>query len=218
MAAADGPPIPPEVFDKKAVERGQVRFQDVACLEVTPRFDGKNKLALAVELTDFSVFYSQGLADAIAAELKEGKSEVVCDAGALVKISKDKQGVITRDKLTKHWTDWVDYWAVDFNYESRKEIIKVPKGAGVNVVQGSLPGQEPAQRGLDLPAAEFEERWTGAYIFENEWQSFRTRQNRELDLTSAQHVYDTPGRYTVAVKVIDIFGNDTMTLMPVTVG
>ena len=27
---------------------------------------------------------------------------------------------------------WVDYWAVDFNYESRKEMIKVPKGAGVN--------------------------------------------------------------------------------------
>ena len=27
-----------------------------------------------------------------------------------------------------------------------------------------------------------------------------------------------PGRYTVAVKVIDIFGNDTMTLVPVTVG
>ena len=108
--------IPPEVFDKRAVERGQVRFQDVAFIEVTPRFDKKDPLTLAVELTDFSVYYSQGLADAIAADLKEGKSEVVCDAGALIKISKDKQGLITRDVLTKHWTDWVDYWAVDFNY------------------------------------------------------------------------------------------------------
>jgi site-specific DNA-methyltransferase (adenine-specific)/adenine-specific DNA-methyltransferase len=107
--------IPPEVFDKRAVERGQVRFQDVAYIEVTPRFDAKNPLALAVELTDFSVFYSQGLADAIAAELKEGKSEVICDAGKLIKVSKDKQGVITREVLTKRWTDWVDYWAVDFN-------------------------------------------------------------------------------------------------------
>ena len=71
---------------------------------------------------------------------------------------------------------------------------------------------------VSLPASEFEERWTDAYIFENEWQSFRTRQNRELDLTSAQYVYEAPGRYTVAVEVIDIFGNDTMTLMPVTVG
>ncbi len=50
----------------------------------------------------------------------------------------DKLGVVTRDVLTKHWTDWVDY--------------------------------------------------------------------------------DAPGRYTIAVKVIDIFGNDTMTLVLITVG
>ena len=55
-------------------------------------------------------------------------------------------------------------------------------------------------------------------IFENEWQSFRTRQNRDVELTSARHTYADSGRYTIAVKVIDIFGNDTMTLVPVTVG
>jgi len=210
--------IPPEVFDKRAVEKGQVRFHDVAYIEVTPRFDKKDKLTLAVELTDFSVYYSQGLADAIAADLKEGKSEVVCEQGHLWKVSKDKEGVIRRDKLTKQWTDWVDYWAVDFNYESRKEIIKVERGMGVSGVQGHLPGQEPPQRELDLPAADFEERWTGAYVFENEWQSFRTRQSRTLELTTASHIYLKPGRYVIAVKVIDIFGNDTMTLMPITVG
>jgi site-specific DNA-methyltransferase (adenine-specific)/adenine-specific DNA-methyltransferase len=31
-------------------------------------------------------------------------------------------------------------------------------------------------------------------------------------------VYGQPGRYKVAVKVIDIFGNDTMTLLTVSVG
>ena len=41
---------------------------------------------------------------------------------------------------------------------------------------------------------EFEERWTGSYIFENEWQSFRTRKNRALELTSAPHKYTKPGR------------------------
>lgn len=210
--------IPPEVFDKRAVEKGQVRFHDVAYIEVTPRFDKKHKLALVVELTDFSVYYSQGLVESIAADLKEGKSEVVCEAGKLIKISKDKQGVVTRDVLTKKWTDWVDYWAVDFNYESRKEIIKVQRGTGLGGVQGFLPGQEPVQRELELAAEDFEERWTGAYIFENEWQSFRTRQDRDLELKSAPHRYDKPGRYTIAVKVIDIFGNDTMTLMPVTIG
>jgi site-specific DNA-methyltransferase (adenine-specific)/adenine-specific DNA-methyltransferase len=210
--------IPPEVFDKRAVERGQVRFQDVAYIEVTPRFDSKSPLAVAVELTDFSVFYSQGLADAIADDLKAGKSEVVCDGGALIKVSKDKNGVVSRAVLTKHWTDWVDYWAVDFNYESRKEIIRVPKGFGINTVQGHLPDQEPDQRELDLPAEEFEDRETGAFIFENEWQSFRTRQDRELELTTVRHTYSAAGRYTIAVKVIDIFGNDTMKLVPVTVG
>lgn len=210
--------IPPEVFDKRAVEKGQVRFHDVAYIEVTPRFDKNDKLRLAVELTDFSVYYSQGIAESIAAELKEGKSEVVCESGKLIKLSKDKQGVITRDVLTKKWTDWVDYWAVDFNYESRKEIIKVERGTGLSGVQGHLPGLEPAQRELDLPAGDFEERWTGAYIFENEWQSFRTRQCRDLELTTASHTYPKTGRYIIAVKVIDIFGNDTMTLIPITVG
>ena len=201
--------IPPEVFDKRAVEKGQVRFHDVAYIEVTPRFDKKDKLTVAVELTDFSVYYSQGLADAIAADLKEGKSEVVCESGKLIKLSKDKNGIITRDVLTKQWTDWVDYWAVDFDYESRKEIIKVAKNLGV---EGALPGTADAGEFLD-----FEERWTGAYIFENEWQSFRTRQSRDLELTTVSHTYSKPGRYTIAIKVIDIFGNDTMTLMPISV-
>ena len=45
-----------------------------------------------------------------------------------------------------------------------------------------------------------------------------TRKKRSLELTTIAHTYDKPGRYTVAVKVIDIFGNDTMTLVPVNVG
>ena len=128
-----------------------------------------------------------------------------------IKVNKSKEGVVTRVKLTKHWTDWVDYWAVDFDYMSRKEIIKVPKNTGV---EGQPPGVKPTPSA----AFEFEERWTGGYIFENEWQSFRTRRNRDLELVTAEHTYQRPGRYTVAVKVIDIFGNDTMTLLPVTVG
>ena len=37
-------------------------------------------------------------------------------------------------------------------------------------------------------------------------------------MKSAPHSYNKSGRYVIAVKVIDIFGNDTMTLMSVTVG
>ena len=51
----------------------------------------------------------------------------------------------------------------------------------------------------------------------NEWQSFRTRRDRNIDLVSATHTYPAPGRYVIAVKVIDIFGNDTMKLVPINV-
>lgn len=203
--------IPAEVFDKRAVDKGQVVFHDISFVEATPRYDRKDKLKLKIELTDFSVYYTQGAAEAAIAAMKEGKSEVVCEAGQLVKVSKSKEGVVKREVLTKLWTDWVDYWAVDFDYQSRKEIIKVPRSLDI---EGHLPGLEPAQASL----VEFEERWTGGYIFENEWQSFRTRRSRDLELMTAEHTYERPGRYTVAVKVIDIFGNDTMTLVPVSVG
>lgn len=207
--------IPAEVFDKRAVDKGQVVFHDISFVEATPRYDKKNKRAVKIELTDFSVYYTQGAAEAAIAAMKEGKSEVMCEQGQLYKVSKNKEGIVTKERLTKHWTDWVDYWAVDFDYMSRKEIIKVPVGTGLNGI-ATLPGFEAPQGELALP--QFEERWTGGYIFENEWQSFRTRQSRDLELTTALHTYDRPGRYTVAVKVIDIFGNDTMTLVPVNVG
>jgi site-specific DNA-methyltransferase (adenine-specific)/adenine-specific DNA-methyltransferase len=200
--------IPAEVFDKRAVDKGQVVFHDISFVEATPRYDKKRKLEVTIELTDFSVYYTQGAAEAAIAAMKEGKSDVLCEQGQLIKVSKNKAGVVTRELLTKTWTDWVDYWAVDFDYMSRKEIIKVPKGSGV---------EEPRPVRYVSPV-EFEERWTGGYIFENEWQSFRTRQNRALELATAPHTYDRPGRYTVAVKVIDIFGNDTMTLVPIAVG
>jgi DNA modification methylase len=200
--------IPAEVFDKRAVEKGQVVFHDISFVEATPRYDKKRKFEVKIELTDFSVYYTQGAAEAAIAAMKEGKSDVLCEQGQLIKVSKNKAGAVTREVLTKKWTDWVDYWAVDFDYMSRKEIIKVPKGSGV---------EEPRPAPY-VSSIEFEERWTGGYIFENEWQSFRTRQNRTLELMTAPHTYDRPGRYTVAVKVIDIFGNDTMTLVPVNVG
>ncbi|MHB1007358.1 MAG: DNA methyltransferase [Chloroflexota bacterium] len=44
--------------------------------------------------------------------------------------------------------------------------------------------------------------------FHNEWQTYRTRQSRELQ-KSVSHTYEQPGTYKVVVKVIDILGNDT---------
>ena len=82
--------------------------------------------------------YTQGAADTAASALKEGKSAVVCEQGQLYKLSKNKDGVVTRERLTKAWTDWVDYWAVDFNYLSRKEMIKVQRGMGLETDRKSV--------------------------------------------------------------------------------
>jgi len=179
--------IPAEVFDKRAVEKNQVVFHDVSFIEA--RLHAK-KNSVAVELTDFSVFYSQDSIANAEAEIKNKGSRIVVEKGQIVKVSKDKDGVVTREVLTKNWTDWIDYWAVDFNFESKREIIRVK----------------------NEETGEWEERWTGDYIFENEWQSFRTKKDRSLELKSVFHDC-APGRYKVAVKVVDIFGNDTMTII-----
>jgi hypothetical protein len=72
----------------------------------------------------------------------------------------------------KHWSQWIDYWAVDWDY------------------QGDT--------------------------FHNQWQTFRTRQQTQLE-PAATHHYEQAGEYTVVVKVIDILGNDTTKTVKVVV-
>ena len=164
---------------------------------------------LAVELTDFSVFYSQDSIANAEASLKKKGSRIVVERGQIVKVSRDKDGIVSREQLTQHWTDWIDYWSVDFDFESKREIIRVPIAPEM---QQSLEGLENEQ----LLLTTYEEQWTGDYVFENEWQSFRTRKDRSLELKSVAHECP-PGRRKVAVKVVDIFGNDTMTIVEVSV-
>ncbi len=45
--------------------------------------------------------------------------------------------------------------------------------------------------------------------FHNQWQSYRTKKDRNLELTTDPKQYDKKGDYRIMVKVIDIFGNDT---------
>lgn len=92
------------MVDKRAIDRGQLAFHDISFVEATLRYDRKCEFSLSIELTDFSIYYTQGAAGAVIA------------------------------------------------------------------------------------------------------------------LTVAPHTYDRPSRYTVAVKVMDIFGNVTMTRVPVSVG
>lgn len=122
-------------------------------------------------------------------------SKIVVEKGQIVKVSKDAKGIISRERLTKNWTDWIDYWSVDFDFESKQEIVRV----------------------RNEQTGEWEERWTGDYIFENEWQSFRTKKERKIELMSVFRECP-PGRRKLAIKVVDIFGNDTMKIVEVSLG
>ena len=185
--------IPKEVFDKRAVDKGEARFHDVAYIEIRPHLKGNS---VAIELTNYSVFYTQGVTSFAEDNLKNGGSQIVVENGQVIKISKDKNGFVNpREVLTKNWHDWIDYWSIDFDFTNRKEIIRV---------------QDPK-------TGEVKETWTGDYIFENEWQSFRTRQDRTLELQSVFNEVP-PGKRKIAVKVVDIFGNDTMKVITVTIG
>jgi DNA modification methylase len=184
--------IPRDIFDKRAVQTGQVKFHDVAYIDVQSTIKGN---VLTIELTEYSVGYQQDSVDNAEVEVKKGGSRVVIDQGQVVKIDKSKDGIVKRTQLTKHWSDWVDYWAIDYDFENRKEIISIK-----NPVTG-----------------EIESKWTGDYIFENEWQSFRTKRDRKLELTSTAKEIPN-GELKIAIKVVDIFGNDTMKVITVKVG
>lgn len=204
--------IPREVFDKRAVEKGQVKFYDVAYIEIKPIIKGRGNIKeIAIELTDFSVFYNQDNTGEIEEKLKSGSSKIVIENGQVIKIYKDKESdIIEKQVLTKKWADWVDYWAVDFDFESKKEIIRIQKQAKS---QAKLDGSQDSKQ---LELDDFQEVWTGNYIFENEWQSFRTKKDRKLDFISAFKQV-SKGKLKVAVKVVDIFGNDTTKVIEVNI-
>ena len=174
--------IPKDVFDKRAVAKDQVKFYDVSYIDVDYELENNR---ISIELTDFAVFYNQ---DENEVPKRKNSSILKIRNGNLIKVS-DKDGVTKEKVITEHWTDWIDYWSIDFDYESKKEIIR----------NGD------------------EDEWTGRYIFENEWQSFRIKSDRKLLLKSPPYPIQK-GKTKIAIKVVDIFGNDTMKIIEVNNG
>lgn len=183
--------IPREVFDKKAVDVGAVKFSEVGYLDVKIEI---KKLEAFVMLTDFSVYYSQDSLELDGEYLQKGKSKVVLDNGIIKKITKDKDGIVKIIDITTGWIDWIDYWAIDFNFEDRQELKLIKHDDG-----------------------KVEQVATGRNIFDNQWQSFKTNSDR-IELTSSKYQYPKAGKYKIAVKVVDVFGNDTTRVFDVNVG
>ena len=184
--------IPKEVFDPRAVQSGDVRFHDVAFIDVKTHF--KEEM-LCFELFNYQVNYSQGAGISENLNRKKGKDFVYVENGQVYKVTKDVIGDFNKPELlTKYWHDWVDYWAIDFDYESRKEIIYT----------------------YDQKIKERKANWTGSFIFENEWQSFRTKDNRKIETITPYQTFPR-GKRKIAVKVVDIFGNDSMTVIDINI-
>jgi DNA modification methylase len=183
--------IPREVFDKKSVADGAVKFSDVGYLDAKITI---KKSEVFVQLTDFSIFYSQDSLELSGENLDKGKSKVVLDNGIIKKITKSKDGIIKIVDIATSWVDWIDYWAIDFNFEDRQELKLIKQADG-----------------------KIEQISTGRYIFDNQWQSFKTN-SENIELVSSKYLYPKVGKYKIAIKVIDVFGNDTTKVFDVTVG
>ena len=183
--------IPREVFDKRAIAANAVKFSDVGYLEA--KFEVSKK-ELRVELTDFSIHYSQDVLKQTGEELEKNKSTLILDDGVIKKVSKDKEGIVKIETVTTSWLDWIDYWSVDFHFADRKEMRLETNNEG-----------------------ELTQVHTGRYIFDNQWQSFRTKGSK-LEVKSSAYEYPADGLYKVAIKVIDVFGNDTTRIFDVRIG
>jgi len=85
-----------------------------------------------------------------------------------------KELAALKERAVKDGFDFIDFWAVDFNWQEEKP-------------------------------------------FEHQWQDYRTRKDRSLKTTSDAFFdgYPSKGVYKACIKVVDIFGCDTSTVVEV---
>lgn len=87
----------------------------------------------------------------------------------------EQELVALRKRAVKSPFDFIDFWAVDFDYRANKP-------------------------------------------FEHHWQDFRTRKDRSLKTkTDIGWKYEQKGKHRICVKVIDVFGVDTTTILDIEV-
>lgn len=85
--------IPKDVFDKRAVEKGQVKFFDVAYLNTKETIKGNT---IIIELTDFVTHYTQDDVEEIQQSMRKG-SKVIIEDGQILKLEKTELGVISKE-------------------------------------------------------------------------------------------------------------------------
>lgn len=163
-------------------------FPLTARIEVAPLYSGERRVA--VRLENFTVVCAHSPV------FLKNRSGIVLEHGQIVRIGKDRDGVVHRKPVTRKWTDWIDCWSIDFDFGRASDVVNRKNAEG----------------------GEIEENGGDGFVFENMWRSFRTRKDRSLELTSVFHEYREGGRKRIAVRVTDVFGNDHVSVIEVRAG
>jgi hypothetical protein len=102
------------------------------------------------------------------------------------------------------------YLEVDINMDKERKVT-------VNLRDFVIPNTElvPDEIREKIKRwSDYIDYWAVDWDFQNDtfmqgWVDYRTRYSRSLSLETDPHTYEKPGKYTIMVKVVDIFGNDT---------
>jgi adenine-specific DNA-methyltransferase len=108
--------------------------------------------------------------------------------------------------------------AADFVSAGQRTI----KAQLTNFVMSGAEGIDPEILAKIEKWSDFVDYWAVDWDFKNDtfvngWVAYRTRKERRLPLETDPHRHDASGTYAVAVKVVDVFGNDTTRVFPVEV-
>lgn len=141
---------------------------------------------LAVALTGFCPWH--GLRTQKFARGSGAEVFVITAKGQLATIKKGKAATSLKI-ISRNWTDWLDYWAVDFAYHP-------------------APGQLSAK---DDHAASGSEEEAHKRFFSTDWWTFREKNGR-LRLISQWHSIGVATGH-IAVKLVDIFGNEYLRVL-----
>ncbi len=175
---------------KAGYESGEWTFQDVPYIQFEVRVKDL-QVAIALRKVGILGHYNEPECEYVF-QSKTHSFVLLCD-GRITKLSLSKDGKILRQVLSDKWEDWIDYWAVDFTFG---EYAEAATGQCRRCVNSNVQSR---------------------LIFREHWQSFRSRKKRGIELVSPPYTYTRSGTHTVAVKIIDILGNEATEVARITI-
>ncbi|MHA1612330.1 MAG: site-specific DNA-methyltransferase [Promethearchaeota archaeon] len=131
---------------------------------------------------------------------------------------------IPNEAMEQNLMDKKDVRFFDFAY-LECEVIQNERKIQIKLTDFVIPNTELVPLEIRSKISnwdEFIDYWAIDFNFKNDsfmnqWTSYRTKQNRSLDLISKPHTFKKAGTYFVFIKVIDIFGIDTSKVITINI-